>query len=488
MQHYLNGFLVAAVFIVLTHGAGFAADEAIAIPIEPPAYRLVDLNRRYGIDYGQTYAVNRCGAVAGSHLAAGGEEHAYVGDDAALHDLGTLGGHYSVAYGLNAAGLAVGCSLTGEVDDYGWITEAFVADGTGMTGLELGSSCAHAVSDTGWITGAMQTATGAYHAFLRNAAGQTMDLGTLDGRESFGYAVNAAGTVAGMADSVVFATGEHAVHAFVYDASGMRDLGSLGYACWNEPYGGELRCDEYSAATAINDGGEVAGYSTTDDGATRAFVAVEGDLRDLGTLGGTQSWALGINNSSQVVGTALIEDDAAYHGFLFEQGRLYDLNQLIVAPPLPPTIRAAQAINSFGQIAADGYRLDPVYRSVTPGRDGAIDVVLGRTLAFEVWIAGGAGGTPQPGKGTQLQALIELVDPPPAEGQDKALAMAARKAARWQAVGPMVWGGTDSREWLAAEFGIPTELQGRSAVIRLRLRTVGRDWNPTVYLRRLTMN
>ena len=51
----------------------------------------------------------------------------------------------------------------------------------------------------------------------------------------------------------------------------------------------------------INASGQVAGlaYTAAD---LEAFLYSNGKMTDLGTLGGTQSWAYGINASGQVVG------------------------------------------------------------------------------------------------------------------------------------------------------------------------------------------
>ena len=80
-------------------------------------------------------------------------------------------------------------------------------------------------------------------------------------------------------------------YAFFWDGGSMRSCGHLG--------GGT------SAATDLNDPNpmptgvvRVVGYSTTSSGATHAFVwTANGGMTDLGTLGGTNSWATAINNN-----------------------------------------------------------------------------------------------------------------------------------------------------------------------------------------------
>ena len=53
----------------------------------------------------------------------------------------------------------------------------------------------------------------------------------------------------------------------------------------------------------------------------RAFLYSDGQVQDLGTLGGTQSVARSINDADQVVGEANTDGDAATHAFLYSDGR-----------------------------------------------------------------------------------------------------------------------------------------------------------------------
>ena len=122
----------------------------------------------------------------------------------------------------------------------------------------------------------------------------------------------------------------------------MRDLGTLG---------GTSGC-----ATALNDRGQVAGYSNLPgDLIFHAFLWDRRELSDLGTFGGDRSVALAINNVGHVIGradvTAICTACAPgnqlqlHHPVLWKDGKTIDLG-LIAGD----TAGSAYSINSRGQI------------------------------------------------------------------------------------------------------------------------------------------
>lgn len=100
-------------------------------------------------------------------------------------------------------------------------------------------------------------------------------------------------------------------HSFLWDGRA-RDLGTLG--------------GDTCEAAALNDAGDVVGYSTLRPGrrTAHAFLWHAGKMRDLGTLGGRDSAATAINNRGQIVGTAQTRVGSA-HAFLWQDGRMRDL-------------------------------------------------------------------------------------------------------------------------------------------------------------------
>jgi probable HAF family extracellular repeat protein len=102
-----------------------------------------------------------------------------------------------------------------------------------------------------------------------------------------------------------------------------------------------------SYAEGLNASGQVVGYSLLPGDAVRhAFVYSNGVMTDLGTLGGTNSSAWGINASGQIVGYSDTAGNGTQHGFSYAGGVLTDLGTL-------GGYSSAFGINDYGQIAGD---------------------------------------------------------------------------------------------------------------------------------------
>ena len=127
------------------------------------------------------------------------------------------------------------------------------------------------------------------------------------------------------------------VTAFLYSNGQMIDLGTLG-----GPFG---------EGRGINDLGQVTGQSSTATGQDHAFLYSNGQMTDLGTLGGTTSTGFGINNLGQVTGSAETSTGES-HAFLYSNGQMIDLNN-VIDPVLGVTLHDAEGINDKGQIVAN---------------------------------------------------------------------------------------------------------------------------------------
>ncbi len=105
---------------------------------------------------------------------------------------------------------------------------------------------------------------------------------------------------------------------------------------------------------AVNDCGQAAGVAlNTGTGRIEAFAEERGERTPLGTLGGSFSIARGINNQGEIVGGSLTEGDQSFHGFLYRENRLYDLNSLLECGTNWELIQAF-AINNRGEILGIG--------------------------------------------------------------------------------------------------------------------------------------
>ena len=289
-----------------------------------------------GGSYG--HALNNAGQVTGysGTRLGNGNDHAFLYTEGQMQDLGTLGRdtYFTDGYSLNNTGQVTGASQvdTTLLDPHFHDYHAFIYSHGQMTDLgTLGGagSFGYGINEAGQVTGYADTPTGEAHAFLYTQ-GQMMDLGTLGGSFSMGHAINNTGQVTGGATT---ATGDY--HAFLYSQEQMADLGTLGGAT--------------SGGAAINEAGHVTGFSYTASGKVHAFLYSDGHMSDLDASGGGVSEGRSLNNQGQVVG--LLDTSAGVGGFLYTDGRMYNLNDLI-DPALHVRFDDASAINDEGQIVA----------------------------------------------------------------------------------------------------------------------------------------
>lgn len=264
-----------------------------------------------------------------------------------ITDLGTLGGSFTDAGNLNERGEVTGIgaspgdtALRGFVWKGGRLTDIGTLGGT--------QAGAGAINNSGQFSGTSNLTVAAppsifnqdsvfcnppmvagepitaCRAFLADH-GKLKDLGTLGGLNSAAAnkGINEQGHVVGVAETSTVDPaspyGAPVFHAFLWRHGRMLDLGTSGRG-------------PDSFASAVNDRDQVAGADIAGNPATFqhsfAWLWQDGKKTALGTLGGSWSGPVAINNRGQVVGQSFLAGDTLVHPFLWQHGRMTDLGLL----------------------------------------------------------------------------------------------------------------------------------------------------------------
>lgn len=259
---------VAGVTATLDGDRAFTGSKAVG------ATNLGTLGGAWAYAYGINDAGQVVGGAATSPMMAGTltiyPTHAFI-YDGTLHDIGTLGGHESYAQAINSSGQVVGYSQLVANPFLGYSLEhAFVwtpntPSGTSGTMQDLGTlgggySYAFGINDTGDIVGGASTLGDLeYHAFLREGSGTSLlDLGTLGGPTSEARAINSLRMVVGNADNA-----SNISRPFLWFNGAMQDLNDV-----LTPGSGWT----LTAARDINDLGQIVGTGTNSLGQQHGFL------------------------------------------------------------------------------------------------------------------------------------------------------------------------------------------------------------------------
>ncbi|HEY6406891.1 MAG TPA: hypothetical protein VIY29_05430, partial [Ktedonobacteraceae bacterium] len=336
-----------------------------------------DLGALPGVNSSFASGINDAGELSGTSensiidpLTGFPEVRAVHWKHGTIKDLGTLGGNASAAAAINNHGLIVGEALNTTPDSY----SSGFAPGTGFFPvatqrhavlwkheniLDLGTlggpdSLALFVNERGQIAGPSYTNSipnsandwcgvniPPTHPFIILKHGKMTDLGTLGGTCGIPDWLNNEGQIVGFSTL----SGDQTVHPFLWTNPGpMQDLGTLGGST--------------GQAYSINDGGDAAGWVTkSGDVIYRAVLWKNEKHRkptDLGVLKGyVDSFAYSINSKLQIIGCLSNSASACTVAFLWENGRMFDLNKLI-PPHSGFTLEEPQFISDAGEIEVIG--------------------------------------------------------------------------------------------------------------------------------------
>jgi probable HAF family extracellular repeat protein len=342
-----------------------------------PRYHIIKLTETLGGASNRGSAINDFGWVAGSSNETGDStRHATLWRNGSLVDLKTLGGPNSNVqwHGLNNRGLVVGIAETDRPNPLNedWSCSAFFPsvtnlicrgfywDGGRMKALPtLGgyNGYASGVNDRGQIVGWAETRVHdptcresqvlQFRAVLWEPGKQRKtQLRPYPGDSaSAATAINNRGQVVGISGECDVAVGRFSArHAVLWENGKVKKLGNLGGTSWHTP-------------TDISERGDVVGFSNPDVPGDRegeflvlAFLWTRrGGIEGLGTLrGDTTSQALGINSRRQVVGVSTSQAGVS-RAFLWQDGVMKNLNDL-AERSFADSLVTAQDINEAGVI------------------------------------------------------------------------------------------------------------------------------------------
>jgi probable HAF family extracellular repeat protein len=325
------GLCVLAVLLVL-------AGPLVAAP---PSYVFQDLGVPPNCDSSQAYALTNAGQVAGFGTQAYPlpiYDRAFLKNyGQPMQDLGTLGGNFAVAEGVNNAGQVVGWS---ELDPDSQKEHAFLKN-PGQPMQDLGTlggakSRAYGLNDDGQVVGSTQGTLFSSHAFSKKPGQPMEDLGTLGGNVSEARGINDTGQIVGFSQ---ISSGWY--HAFLKNPDQtMVGLGTM--------TGGTT-----SRAEAINGAGQIVGSGDIAPGLNRGFLKNPGEpMQALPILDKFHNTgAESINQTGQIVGAAnLAANPLQLHAVLWDHGVMYDLNDVTVNLPPGIVLENAYGINDRGWI------------------------------------------------------------------------------------------------------------------------------------------
>ena len=189
-----------------------------------------------------------------------------------------------------------------------------------------------------------------FRAVIWQPNGQMQELPPLPGDStSAATAINDPGQVVGISGDCGVAVGSvSARHAVLWQNGVPTDLGNIGGDAWNTP-------------TAINNQGTIVGFANTAPGTAKSYEAFiwtkAGGMKSLGEFSdASRSAAFGINEKGQIVGLAVGGGPFGIRPVLWENNSMTDLNFLALSGS--PYMLLAGDINQRGVIVGEALDLN----------------------------------------------------------------------------------------------------------------------------------
>ncbi len=342
----------------------------ISEPLYAGDYNIIDLSTSNGSS-SNAKAINDRGQIIGESRSPSNELRSFFWDKGQMIDLGTLGGDFTRANAINNRGQVIGASGVISVPRF-YTSHAFlwergkIADMGALTredGKADQISEAIDINDRGEFIGTSvkySFSEGGQHVLLWSK-GKIIDISKdQSGRSRHVEGINDRGQIIfsvkhdelgedGLAD--------YSTRAFLWDKGNVLSLDSLS----------GVSMYDVDKPTDINQHGQVVGFSKTATGeahivlwenggvtdfgeiagldyvvmnnrgdiasaisslnGSHAALFRRGKVLDLGTLGGCCSYAIGINDKGQIIGSSET-DNGEQHAFLWDNGKMTDLGTL----------------------------------------------------------------------------------------------------------------------------------------------------------------
>jgi probable HAF family extracellular repeat protein len=367
----------------LTISIAIALFTTLAIPGQLAAQDNQDHNHhkqvRYSIKvlgtlggtFSEAVGINNNGSMAGSSAITGDVDvHAALWQHGVITDLGTLGGPNSVAPEAepqpNERGEVAGASDTSTKDPNG---EDFCSFGTHLICLPfiwekgvltalptLGGNNAEAwqINNRGQVTGAAENATQDPNctAFTPEVEPVIWERGKIHELPTVSGDLDGLAQAINHRGQAVGISTNCPSELFVFPSHAV--LWTGGPAKVGVIDLGNLGSTKFNIVFGINNRGQVVGQSgLTGDMAFHAFLWQDGAMTDLGTLpGDVVSWAETINSKGEAVGTSF-DGNGKPHPFVWRGGMMTNLNMLIPRDS-PMFLLEALGNNDLGQIVRYG--------------------------------------------------------------------------------------------------------------------------------------